>query len=62
MPIQKRQVMEMKDYKVTVSGISGTISYVVYKTERGAMSFAKKVAKEAFYGEPVEIKVEEVWQ
>jgi len=45
----------MKDYKVTVKGESGAISYEVYKTPKGANSFGKKLANEAFYGEEVEI-------
>lgn len=50
----------MKSFKVTVIAQSGSISYEVKKTEKGALSFGKKVAKEAFYGEEVEIKVVEV--
>jgi len=50
----------MKDFKVTVKGESGSISYDVYKTERGAYGVAKRVANEAFYGEAVEITVEEI--
>lgn len=45
----------MKDFKVTVTGETGTISYDVYKTEKGARSFGKKLANEAFYGEDVVI-------
>jgi hypothetical protein len=48
----------MKDYKVTVKGESGSITYEVYKTERGAKGFGKKVANEAFFGEEVTITVE----
>ena len=48
----------MKDFKVTVKAESGSISYEVYKTEKGAVGFGKRVAKEAFWGEKVEIKVE----
>ena len=48
----------MKDFKVTVKGESGSIRYEVYKTERGAFGFGKKIAREAFYGEKVEIIVE----
>ena len=47
----------MKDFKVTVTGETGAISYNVYKTEKGARSFGKKVANEAFYGEEVVIEV-----
>lgn len=50
----------MKDYKVTVKGETGSISYEVYKTEKGAKSFGKKVANEAFYGEVTTIKVEAI--
>jgi len=48
----------MKDFKVTVKSASGSISYEVYKTEKGAIAFGKKVAKDAFWGEEVEIIVE----
>ena len=47
----------MKDYKVTVKGETRALSYDVYKTEKGAKSFGKKIANEAFYGEEVEITV-----
>ena len=47
----------MKDYKVTVKGESGEISYEVTKTEKGAYAVGKRVANEAFYGEEVEITV-----
>jgi len=50
----------MKDYKVTVKGESGAISYEVRKTLKGAEGFAKRLANEAFYGEVVEIEIEEV--
>ena len=50
----------MKDYKVTVKGENETISYEVYKTEKGACGFAKKVANEAFYGEKVKVTVTEI--
>jgi phosphoribosyl-ATP pyrophosphohydrolase len=50
----------MKDFKVTVKGANSSISYTVYKTEKGAMRFGKKVANEAFYGEAVEIIVEAI--
>jgi hypothetical protein len=50
----------MKDYKVTVTGESGTISYEVTRTERGAYGVGKQVAREAFYGEDVQIIVEEL--
>lgn len=48
----------MKDYKVTIKGQSGTISYDVFKTEKGAYGFGKRVANEAFYGEEIVITVE----
>lgn len=35
----------MKNYKATVKGQSGQISYEVTKTMRGAESFGKKIAK-----------------
>lgn len=47
----------MKEFKVTVSGQSGAISYEVRKTEKGAHSFAKRLANEAFFGEEVVITV-----
>lgn len=47
----------MADFKVTVTGKSGVISYTVYKTEKGAKSFGAKVANEAFYGESVTVEV-----
>ncbi len=50
----------MKDYKVTVKGVSGSISYEVFKTLRGAKGVAKKIANEAFYGEEVEITILEI--
>lgn len=50
----------MKDFKVTVKGETGSISYDVYKTHKGALNFGKKIAKEAFYGEQCEILVEEI--
>jgi len=48
----------MKDFKVTVKGESGSISYEVKKTKKGALGFARKIANEAFYGEDVEFIVE----
>lgn len=48
----------MKEYKVTVKGQSGSISYDLFKTEKGAIGFAKKLANEAFYGEDCEITIE----
>jgi hypothetical protein len=49
-----------KEFKVTVKGENSSISYTVYKTEKGAMSLGVKVANEAFYGEAVEITVEAI--
>jgi len=51
---------KMKGYKVTVKAKSGSISYEVRKTLKGAKSFGKRLANEAFYGEKVEIKVEAI--
>ena len=48
----------MQDFKVTVTGETGTISYDVFKTLRGAKGLAKRVANEAFYGEEVKITIE----
>lgn len=50
----------MKEFKVTVKGSTGSISYTVFKTEKGAMGCGRKVAKEAFYGEVVQIIVEAI--
>ncbi len=47
----------MNEYKVTVIGESGKISYTVRKTEKGAMSFGAKIANEAFYGEKSTVEV-----
>lgn len=47
----------MADFKVTVTGKTGAISYTVYKTEKGAKSFGSKIAAEAFYGEECKIEV-----
>ena len=51
---------KMKDFKVTVTGETGSISYEVRKTAKGAESFGKKVAAEAFYGENCTITVVEI--
>ena len=51
----------MKDFKVTVTGETGSISYEVRKTAKGAESFGKKVAAEAFYGEICTITVVEIY-
>jgi hypothetical protein len=50
----------MKNYKVTVTSKSGSISYDVLKTLKGAYGVAKRLANEAFYGEEVEITVTEI--
>ena len=50
----------MKDFKVTVTGETGSISYEVRKTAKGAESFGKKVAAEAFYGESCTIVIVEI--
>lgn len=50
----------MKNFKVTVTGEKDSISYEVFKTLKGAKGFAKKLAIEAFFGEAVSIKVEEI--
>lgn len=50
----------MKDYKITVTGHTGSISYEVRKTLKGATSFAKRICEEAFYGEECTIEIVEV--
>ena len=50
----------MKNFKVIVTGETGSISYEVRKTAKGAESFGKKVAAEAFYGESCTIAVVEI--
>jgi len=50
----------MKNYKVTVTGKSGSISYEMVKTLKGAQSAAKRIAAEAFYGKEVEITITEI--
>ena len=50
----------MKNFKVTVTGASGSISYEIFKTLKGAKGIANRVANEAFYGEEVEIEIEEM--
>lgn len=47
----------MSEFKVTVTGNNGAISYTVYKTEKAAKAFGFKVANEAFYGEAVTVEV-----
>jgi hypothetical protein len=47
----------MTEFKVTVTGETGSISYTVVKTEKGARSFGARIANEAFYGEQVKIEV-----
>ena len=51
---------KMKDFKVTVTGETGSISYEVRKSAKGAESFGKKVAAEAFYGEVCTIAIVEI--
>tara|TARA_R110000803_G_scaffold101693_1_gene169684 strand:+ start:1250 stop:1402 length:153 start_codon:yes stop_codon:yes gene_type:complete len=48
----------MNNFKVTVKTATESISYEVTKTLKGAKSFGKRLANEAFYGEEVEIRVE----
>ena len=50
----------MKNYKVTIKGESGVLMYEVYKTLKGANGLGKRIANEAFYGEEVEIIIEEL--
>jgi hypothetical protein len=50
----------MKNFKVTIKGPSGVLVYEVRKTIKGANGFAKRIANEAFYGESVEITIQEV--
>jgi hypothetical protein len=49
----------MKNYKVTLKAVSGVLAYEVRKTLKGAQGFAKRIANEAFYGESVEITIDE---
>ena len=58
--VQHKGDKKMKDFKVTVTGETGSISYEVRKTAKGAESFGKKVAAEAFYGESCTIVVAEI--
>ena len=51
-----------KIYEVEVKCRLGKISYEVQKTLKGAQSFGKKIANEAFYGEEAEVSVKEVAQ
>ena len=50
----------MKDLKVTIKAESGQISYEVSKTIKGATSFGKRIANDAFYGEEFEVVIEVV--
>lgn len=50
----------MKNYKVTVNSASGSLTYEIRKTLKGAQGFANKLANDAFYGEEVEIIIEEL--
>ena len=47
----------MTEYKVTITAKTGSVSYNVFKTEKGANSFGAKVANEAFYGEDAKVEV-----
>jgi hypothetical protein len=53
---------EMKNYKVTVSAVGtfDSLTYEVRKTLKGAEGFARRVAKEAFWGEEVKIEIVEI--
>ena len=53
----KREFPLMKNFKVTIKGNSGILSYEVCKTEKGANGFAKRIANEAFFGEEVQITI-----
>jgi hypothetical protein len=50
----------MKNLKVTIKAASGVLVYEVRKTIKGANGFAKRIANEAFYGESVEVTIQEV--
>lgn len=50
----------MINYKIWIKSNSGTLSVNVYKTKKGALSAAKRIANEAFYGEEVQITLEEI--
>ena len=50
----------MRDYKVTFIGESGTLRYEVSKTKRGLEGFIRKIKMEAYYGESVEVEIEEL--
>lgn len=60
MSVSKQEGHTMKDYKITVTGHTGSISYEVRKTLKGATSFAKRICEEAFYGEECTIEIVEV--
>lgn len=47
--------MRTKTLKVTIKNETGSLSYTVVKTLKGAESFAKRIANEAFFGQKVEI-------
>ncbi len=50
----------MKNFRVTIKSEKYKLSYDVKKTLKGAQSFAKKMANEAFYGENVSIEITEI--
>lgn len=52
----------MKNYKVTVSAVGtfDSLTYEVRKTLKGAEGFARRVAKEVFWGEEVKIEIVEI--
>ena len=50
----------MTNYKIWIKGNSGILSVNAYKTKKGALGIAKRIANEAFYGEEVEITLEEI--
>ena len=52
---QEKKITKCKNYKVSIKGEKSSITYDVFKTEKGAHSFAQKLSNEAFYNEDVEI-------
>jgi hypothetical protein len=51
----------MKEFKVTVTSTSGSITYTISrKTAKSVESFAKKIANDAFYGEVVKFEIKEI--
>ena len=54
----KPKPLQITNYIIGIKGKSGHIQKsVFYKTEKGALGSAKKIANEAFYGEEVEITI-----